>query len=260
MVDRVVVALSSGLASAWCAEWALRKFGRERVVLYFNDTRWEHPDLYRFLADLANLYGQTITEDSDGRSPEELFYYKHALASNQMPFCSHILKAKRLQMFCRSGDLLVFGVGSDELERARRIVGIYQVVSSKLKKDIKLSFPLITENAPESLRDWLQATGVALPTLYRMGFTHNNCYGGCVRAGKLQWKMLYEKLPEVYLDRERVEREWRSHFGKNHSFFRDETLEQFRRRIEKGQLSKHYLKNDFYLPLFECFGICDYAA
>jgi len=54
-MNRIVVALSGGKASAFCANWAIEKYNKN-VLLYFNDTKWEHPDLYRFLDDLQDLY------------------------------------------------------------------------------------------------------------------------------------------------------------------------------------------------------------
>ena len=115
---RVIATVSGGKSSAWTAWWAVNHFPKEDVILYFNDTKWEHEDTYRFLRDLEIFLGKKIVEDSDGRSPEELFYDKAMLAYDFMPFCSRILKMERLQRFAREGDLLVFGFGPDEKKRA----------------------------------------------------------------------------------------------------------------------------------------------
>ena len=255
---KIIVTISGGKASAWCANWALENFPKEDVILYFNDTKWEHSDLYRFLSELSAYWNKEIIFDSDGRSPEALFYDNRALANNRMPFCSRILKAERLQSYFKDGDTLIFGIGADEPQRARRLVGVYQVVAVKKQKCPKLRFPLISENiTAEIVDDWLTAIGVEEPLLYRMGFKHNNCSGGCVRAGKKHWKLLYEKLPEVYEDRERVEREMREYLGKDISFFKDETLEQFRGRINRGELSSYYDTDD---KEIECIGICSSIA
>ena len=257
-MGRIIVAISGGKSSAWCASWALKKYGKDNVVLYFNDTKWEHPDLYRFLDDLSNYFDKEITFDSDGRNPEQLFKENNALANNRMPFCSRILKAERLQKFYRDGDTLVFGIGADEPERASRIVGVYQVVAAKTRKMCKVSLPLITENIDNDTIDrFISDIGVVQPLLYRLGFTHNNCSGGCVRAGKKHWKLLYETLPEVYFERERVEKEMRESLGKDIHFFKDETLESFRGRIERGELSNYYYKDD---KEVECIGICHTQA
>lgn len=252
---RTVVALSGGKASAYCAKWAVEN--RDNVVLYFNDTKWEHEDLYRFLKDISNVLNKEIVIDSDGRSPEQLFKDQHALANNRMPFCSRILKAERLQKFMQDGDELVFGIGLDEMRRAERITRVYQTVSAKKGINLKLRFPLIENEVSKSQIDnWLKENGIQEPYLYRIGFTHNNCSGGCVRAGKKQWKLLLEKLPEVYAERERVENNIRDWLGKDVHYLKDETLEQFRGRCERGELSAHYYKDDDYHG--ECIGICSF--
>lgn len=255
----VIVAISGGKASAWCADWALKQYPKEEVILYFNDTKWEHPDLYRFMDELSKYFDHPITYDSDGRNPEQLFYDHHALANNRMPFCSHELKAMRLQKYCKDGDILVFGIGADELHRANRLVGVYQIVAAKTGKLCQLRYPLISENTTkQQIDDFLNDAGIQEPLLYRLGFLHNNCSGGCVRAGKKHWKMLYEKLPEVYVERERVEREMREYLGKDIHFFKDETLEAFRGRIERGELSSYYDTDED--KETECIGICSSIA
>lgn len=254
-MGRVIVTVSGGKASAWCADWALKNYQKEDVLLYFNDTKWEHPDLYRFLSDLERYLNHKILWDSDGRSPEALFYDNRALANNRMPFCSRVLKAERLHKFYQGGDTLVFGIGQDELHRARRVADVYRGVAERTNKWPIVRFPLIAEEiTKEQVDSWLRSTGIEEPTLYKLGFLHNNCSGGCVRAGKKHWKLLYEKLPEVYLDRERVENDIRAFLGKDISFFKDETLGEFRKRIEDGKLSSYYDTDD--TKEEECIGIC----
>lgn len=251
----IIVALSGGKASAYCAKWALENYPKDQVTLYFNDTKWEHEDLYRFMTDLEKHFDHKITSDSDPRSPEELFYDNNALANNRMPFCSRILKAERLQKYYEHGDTLVFGIGADEPERAKRIISVYEGVASRTGKVPRLVFPLIREEVTkEQINEWLDSIGIKEPLLYTLGFAHNNCSGGCVRAGKKQWKMLYEKLPEVYAERERVETEVREYLGKEVTILRGESLAEFRGRIDRGELSAHY--DDKEEKETECIGIC----
>lgn len=255
----IIVALSGGKASAWCADWTFKHYPKEEVILYFNDTKWEHDDLYRFIDDLSKYFNHPIFFDSDGRSPEELFYDNNALANDRMPFCSRILKAERLQKFYKDGDTLVFGIGADEPHRATRLLGVYRTVAEKTGKWPKLTFPLIRENTTKQQIDYfLNAANIQEPLLYQLGFKHNNCSGGCVRAGKKHWKLLYEKLPEVYAERERVEREMRAYLRKDISFFKDETLEEFRGRIERGELSSYYDTDED--KETECIGVCSSIA
>ena len=256
---RVIVALSGGKASAWCADWALKNYDKDRVVLYFNDTKWEHPDLYRFLDDLSSYLDHEITVDADGRSVEEVCFDEHALANNRMPFCSRILKADRLQSFYQDGDTIVFGIGPHEPQRVNRIVGVYGLVASKKKKWPTLEFPLVTNNiTPEDVDRFLKDAGIEEPELYKIGFEHNNCSGGCVRSGKKQWALLLRVLPEVYAERERVEVEFEKLFGKKATFLKDISLKELREGIESDNtfLDKQLdLFDDDYLP-GECVGIC----
>lgn len=252
---RVIVTVSGGKASAWCANWALEHYSKKDVILYFNDTKWEHKDLYRFLYDLEKHLKHSITIDSDGRNPKQLFFDNRALANNLMPFCSRILKAERLQKFYKDGDILIFGIGKDEIERAQRLVGMYQKIATKTRKYPRLKFPLITEKVTKyQVNKFLIDAGITEPLLYRLGFQHNNCSGGCVRAGKLHWRLLYEKLPEIYADREQTENEIRDWLKKDVHFLKDETLTNFRKRIENGELSTYYDLNDD--TSVECIGDC----
>lgn len=253
----VIVALSGGKASGWCANWALENYPKDEVILYFNDTKWEHPDLYRFLKDLALHFNHPIIEDSDGRSPHELFIDHHALANDRMPFCSSELKAKRLQKFYKNEDTLIFGIGIDEPERALRIVQKYQLVAVKTNKYPKILFPLIENNiSKEELNAFFVTSKIIPPVLYDLKFTHNNCSGGCVRAGKKQWKLLYEKLPEVYALRENTEEKLREYTGKDIHIFKDETLKHFRERIVSGKLSSYYDTDEVFETETECIGVC----
>lgn len=239
---KIIVATSGGKASAWCVDWALKNYSKKDVVLYFNDMKWEHPDLYRFLEDLSIYLNHPIIFDSDGRSPEQLFKDNRALANDRMPFCSRILKAERLQKYYKDGDTLVFGIGPNEMLRATRIVSIYQAVALKTKKMYKIKFPLIPNNITKNnIDDFLLSAKRKEPYLYQLGFLHNNCSGGCIRAGKKQWKLLYEKLPKVYAEREMVETEMRKWLNKDIHFLKDETLKAFRKQMEKKKnYDRHY--------------------
>lgn len=255
---RIICTISGGIASAWCAKWALENFEKDKVILYFNDTKWEDEDLYRFLNDIEKHLDHPITRDSDGRSVEELFKDSKALANDRMAFCSKILKAKRLQRFYQDGDLLLFGIGPEETYRSDRIISLYKKIQREKKKKCTIRFPLIEENVSrKDLDAFLDEANIKRPRLYDLGFSHNNCSGGCVRAGKIQWKKVLDKLPGVYKERERVERELRELTGKDITIMRGETLEEFRKRAEAGKLSKRYLNAEKAEMLDECVGVCN---
>ena len=174
-----------------------------------------------------------------------------------MPFCSRILKAERLQKYYQQGDKIIFGIGPKELVRAKRLCEVYASVGETRKAYPHLIFPLIKEQiSPEEIDKWLASTGIAEPMLYRLGFDHNNCSGGCVRAGKRQWLMLLRKLPEVYRERERVEEHMRAVTGKDISFMKTQTLAQLRQQEAEAPYL-FPLESDECVS--ECVGICSHT-
>lgn len=176
---RIIATISGGKSSGYMAHWALQHYPKSDVVLYFNDTGWEHPDLHRFLRDLSVFLDHPITEDSDGRDVELLAYDKHAIPNNRMPFCSVKLKAERLQKYCRDGDVLLFGIGAEEAHRAVRIVDVYAEVARRRRITLTVRFPLIEQRVtPQTIDAFYVDHGIEIPALYRLGFKHNNCGGG----------------------------------------------------------------------------------
>ncbi len=255
---RHIVCLSGGLSSAWVAWWVKENVTGE-IIYYFNDTKWEHADLYRFLDDISSALNIEILYDSDGRDPEQVFYDEKMLGSNRTPICSRILKAERLQKYAKSGDTLYFGIEGSEVHRAARITPIYARLSCLCR------FPLIDQRVEKmEMYTLINDLGVDIPQLYIDGFSHNNCAGGCVRAGKSQWKALFHEYPDVYAERERVEREFtewnnkrrlendKGYNPREYHFMKDMSLSELRYVIE------NQLAFDFGDPeeQGECVGVC----
>jgi 3'-phosphoadenosine 5'-phosphosulfate sulfotransferase (PAPS reductase)/FAD synthetase len=253
MPNRIIVALSGGLASGWCAHWAIHHYPKDQVIFYFNDTRWEHPDLYRFLDDLSRALDHPILNDSDGRSVDDLFFDQRALANNRMPFCSRILKAERLKKFFNDGDTIIFGISPYEAHRAQRIVKSYYELGKTKNKWAKIQFPLISHNVSKADILKLYADlNIEIPELYKLGFAHNNCSGGCVRSGKRQWIHLFKTLPDVYKKREETEIKISEYIGKKVTFLKDTSLSDLR---EKTQNQMNIDFDDDQI-VTECIGIC----
>ena len=230
---------------------AVKKYGKKNVLLYFNDTKWEHKDLYRFLEDIKIYLDKDIFFDSDGRSPEQVFFDQHFLGNDRVPLCSRILKAERLQKYYKDGDNLIFGIGIEEKRRVQRIVAAYQTVYAKTSKFCALGFPLVErEISKEETMAWFKRTEIKIPELYTLGFEHNNCSGGCVRQGKRQWKHLLSALPDVYRERELLEKRFREVFGKG-SYLKNTTLEELRGDMVLDSEEPFH---------GECIGICQFVA
>jgi 3'-phosphoadenosine 5'-phosphosulfate sulfotransferase (PAPS reductase)/FAD synthetase len=253
---RVIVTISGGLSSAYCIELALKKYNKENIILYFNDTKWEHPDLYRFLIDIENYYKIKITNDSDGRNPEELFFDLNYLGNNRAPICSRYLKAERLQNFILNNDILIFGIDETEKHRSIRISDIYNNIANKKNINIKIEYPLIERKTDKKdIINFYKHIKIEIPELYKKGFTHNNCSGGCVRPGKKQWINLLRQYPDIYRERERVEEEFKVYYGKNHTFLKDISLKNLRIMEESKPFLFNYIDDDN--TVSECIGICN---
>lgn len=91
--------------------------------------------------------------------------------------------------------------------------------------------------------DALAVEGIRPPRLYGLGFAHNNCGGGCVRAGVGHFTHLYRTLPDVYAEWEANEQGLRDFLGRDDiAILRDRTggiakpltLVQLRRRLDAG--------------------------
>jgi 3'-phosphoadenosine 5'-phosphosulfate sulfotransferase (PAPS reductase)/FAD synthetase len=247
-----IVALSGGIFSFYAAYLSIQKYSKKNVLLYFNDTKWEHSDLYRFLNDIEMYFNTSIFIDSDGRNPEQLFFDEHFLGNDRVPLCSRVLKAERLQKYYKDGDNLIFGIGFEEQHRKQRMIGTYQTVYVKTGKFCTLEFPLIDCKITKSeINKWFESTGIKKPELYRLGFAHNNCCGGCVRQGKENWLKLLYTFPEIYRERENVEQRFREKFGKG-SYLKEMTLKELRET--KVKLNK----NKLFDVEYECFGVCQF--
>ncbi len=251
---RNIIALSGGVASAYTADVVLETIDAD-ALLYFNDTKWEHADLFRFLRDLENHWGRQIFIDPNEKSPEDVFYDKNFLGNNRVPLCSRVLKAEKLQNFAQAGDVVFFGIDITECHRSLRIAAVYE------KLNIKTRFPLIeAQILKPTIFEWLEKINIEIPELYKLGFKHNNCSGGCVRSGQKQWLHLLRVLPDVFAERERVENEFSLLTGKKCSYMKNKTLSDL--RLEFEELSA-LGQRDFFETMSEsdtgseCVGICN---
>jgi len=244
-----IVAYSGGVASAYVAKIVLEE--NKEAIIYFNDTKWEHPDLYRFNSDIEKHLRCKIYIDSDGRNPEEVFFDQHMLGNNRAPICSRVLKANRLQKFAVAGDIVYFGITEDEIHRAGRIRAVYT------PKGIDSRFPLIEQHiTKKEIFDYWVNSGIEIPYMYKVGFEHNNCSGGCVRAGKKSWTRLLETDPATYEKRSDVERRFNMQFNSHYSFIKGCTLDELKDQVK----NKKQLVFDDDGWEGECVGICSNLA
>ena len=236
-MSKRVVMFSGGVGSWGAAKRTVERHGVENVTLLFADTLIEDPDLYRFLDEAAADVGARLVKVTEGRTPFDVFRDVRYLGNTRIAPCSRVLKQEptRKWMEANAPDaVVVLGIDWTEehrLDGARRGWAPFQVEAPLCDR------PLVMK---PDLLDELEARGIRRPSLYREGFVHNNCGGGCVRSGIGQFAHLYRQRPQTFALWEDAEAEMRSLLLNNVTILRDRTggstrpmtLRELRNRIE----------------------------
>lgn len=247
-----VVMFSGGICSWAAAKRTVERHGTDDVVLLFTDTKIEDPDLYRFIEEGAANVGAPLVWVADGRTPWEVFRDVKILGNSRIDPCSRVLKRepaeKWLKENCDPADTeIVFGIAWDEIHRfddngERGVKNRYRRLGWPNVSAPMTEAPYMTK---AEMIAWLQAEDLFLPRLYSLGFAHNNCGGGCVKAGKGHFAHLLRALPEVYAEWEANEAAFNADRPdkRPQTILRDEitgqptkplSLKELRQRIESG--------------------------
>jgi len=233
-----VVSYSGGLGSFAAALKVKRRHGE--ATLIFTDTKTEDPDLYRFIHESASKLGFRLDILADGRDIWQVFEDVRFQGNSRIDPCSRVLKRELFRKhmeatYTPEDTVLYFGIDDRE---AHRMVSI-----RKNWEPWRTEAPLCDEPmSREQILDELDTLGVEPPSLYELGFPHNNCGGFCVKTGQKQMKLLLEKLPERYAWHEERQERLFEKIGKRHGFIRRTTdgvmaylsLKEFRELIERG--------------------------
>jgi hypothetical protein len=217
---RHVVMFSGGIGSWATAKRVAAKYGTENLILLFSDVKGdtdnphvgEDEDTYRFIEEAAaNVGGELITL-VDGRNIWEVFREKRFLGNSRLAPCSHELKQKPAKKWIAEnttpGDAIIY-VGIDWTE-SHRMVAVQRGYAPWLVDAPLLEEPHLTK---AQMIEWAESEGLSAPRLYRYGFKHNNCGGGCVRAGQAQFKRLLDVMPERFAEWENQEIEMQNFLG-----------------------------------------------
>ncbi|XUL90002.1 hypothetical protein ACQ86D_27975 [Streptomyces galilaeus] len=215
-MTRHVIQFSGGIGSFAAAVRVAKRHGTDDLVLLIADTGIEDPDLWRFADDTSRLLGVSLTKVSDGRTPWQVFHDKRFLGNDRITPCSRALKQipclDWMRQHAEPDDSLVY-IGIENTPRDRgRIPAI-----ARNWKPWQTRFPLCSKWEPPRTKQELlyeaRALGVEPPSLYQLGFSHNNCGATCVRAGQKQWLRLLEVLPDRYAHAEAEEETLRAKLG-----------------------------------------------
>jgi len=205
MNKKIVVLYSAGESSALVAVEAVRKYGRENVILLNHDIcgYTEDMDIKRFKYEVAeylqmeieyaNMEGFDENDHFDVCMKEKAFKGK-----NNYELCTNRLKTKPFKVWLkenypvqpgeiRQDVVFCYGFDPDEpkrMERRRRIMK---------SMGYETEFPLAEwDRTIQRIED----IGIEKPRTYKL-FKHANCVG-CIKAGRLHFYVVYCHYPHIW--------------------------------------------------------------
>ncbi|MEH2030208.1 MAG: hypothetical protein V7K67_11130 [Nostoc sp.] len=243
-----IVFFSGGVSSALTALW-IRNNLPGKLHLLFTDTLTEDEDLYRFLDESIDAIAPDgVTHITSGMNVWDVFNKERFLGNSRIDPCSKVLKREPARKWINARyspeeTTLFFGIHWSEEERLSAIKtnwNPYKVRSVMCEPD---SFFI---DASAIKTTWYEQTGVKIPRLYDMGFTHNNCGGFCIKAGKYHFKKLLQTMPERYDYHANKEEQIRHRLG-DVTILREQrdktkyrlTMKEFASRSEVKELECH---------------------
>lgn len=181
----------------------------------------------------------------DGRTPWEVFSDERFIGNSRVDPCSKILKrqlmdAWRDERFKPSECIITVGLNFDEDDRIQTL--------EKRGKPWAFIAPLAVGDwrSKDSLRRDADERRLPPSLAYAQGLAHDNCGGGCVKAGIGHWKDIYHKRPEVFAQWEkaeaaemtRLDSKWGMLKCRRGGVAKPLPLSALRRRIELGDVTE----------------------
>lgn len=190
------------------------------------ETRAEHPDNERFLADCERWFGRKVTKLSSEKysSTWDLWEKRRYLSGVKGALCTVEMKLMPRLAYQRPDDIHVFGYTADAADRARadRMRETYP--------ELAIRTPLIERGlTKEHCLGLLEKAGIALPPLYALGFHNNNCIP-CVKAtSPAYWALVRLRFPAEFERMAQLSRRLKvrlSRVGKERIFIDEIPLDQ----------------------------------
>lgn len=209
---KYIVCFSGGHSSALVAIEAVRKAGKDNVVLLNHDIspEVEHLDIKRFKEDISNYLDIPITyanmEGWETTGPLDVCMkigaFKigdgTALCTNRLktePFYKWLNENIPSKPFEPINDVrILYGFDKMETTRIQRRIGV--LASKGYQTDYPLAFWPRTIEKTEDI-------GIPRPLTYKI-FKHANCQA-CLKSGKQQWYITFCMRPDLWEKAKRAE-------------------------------------------------------
>jgi hypothetical protein len=191
---RLVCWFSCGAASAVATMLAIKQFSKSHNIIVARCiVKEEHPDNERFANDCAKWFGMPIVNlinTEFGGSVYNVITKRKYISGVQGAPCTMLLKKKVREEFQWLSDTHVFGYCAEEQNRYNAFLDA---------NNISCIAPLIDrELSHANCLAMLENAGIELPTMYKLGYQHNNCIG-CVKAtGAGYWNKIRKDFPAQF--------------------------------------------------------------
>jgi len=283
---KYIVCYSGGHSSALVAIEAVRKYGKENVILLNHDisSEVEHQDIKRFKADVADYLDMPITPANmpDFETMTPLRVCRKAQAFQTQPgqaFCTSRLKTEPFHKYLAenypvptdmmAGTLyeaahpsemeneevvILYGFDKNEPHRIQRKSGV--LGAQGYRSDYPLAFWNRTLESTEEL-------GITRPITYKI-FKHANCFA-CLKAGMQHWYIVYCLRPELFA--EAIETELDIGHSIINGVYMEELIPRYKEMQSKGicpndreNSAAFWAKVNSTLPEQQSFLPCDCAV
>ena len=191
---RLVCWFSCGAASAVATKLAIAQFkDTHEIVIARCIVHEEHEDNDRFAKDCAKWFGLPITnlisEKYQGSIWEVIRQRKFIAGPKGAPCTMHLKKEVRLD-FQLPTDKHVFGYCAEEGGRWDRFLDANNIdaISPLMERGLE---------HPDCLA-MVEKAGIELPTMYQLGYQHNNCIGCVKSSGAGYWNKIKIDFPSQF--------------------------------------------------------------
>ena len=224
---KYIVCYSGGHSSALVAVEAVRKFGKDNVILLNHNIspEVEDKDIKRFKEEVADYLGIKITYANmpgwEAKTPLKVCKELGGFKFGTSPvLCTYHLKTLPFQKWLkenypvkkgeiREDIVILYGFDKNEKARIQRRSSI--LGQQGYKSDFPLAFWERTINEIEEI-------GIKRPATYEL-HRHANCIG-CVKSGMQSWYLVYCLYPNLWKEAKETEEEI------GYSILKDKFLEE----------------------------------
>jgi hypothetical protein len=238
-MTRTLVWISAGAASAVAGKLTLAE--TPDATLVYTDPGSEHSDNQRFLVDLEQWFGRSIDRVRSEKYVDtwQVWEQRRYLVGPTGALCTTELKKKVRFAIERPDDVQVFGYTAGEQHRADRF--------RQQNPEVTLRTPLIERGLTKSdCLAMIDRAGIALPAMYALGYSNNNCIG-CPKGGMGYWNKIRRDFPDTFDRMARLERDL------GHTCLRDDGRPLYLDELDPAR------GNHADEPSFECSLLCAIA-